>query len=178
MKLHELFEDKERSILTVMRDRSGDLHGNFTCTSKNLTSLEGAPTTVAKSFDCSYNRIKSLKFAPKEIGSDFFCIDNDLTSLEGIPSIINGNLFISGNKLTSLHNIHKQIKRMGAYANFSNNPITSHVLGLLLVNGLYSINLDNPKVDTIMNKHLNGDRDVFACQEELIEAGLDEFAQL
>lgn len=33
-------------------------------------------------------------------------------------------------------------------------------------------------VQNIINKHLKGDRDVFACQEELIEAGYDEFAQL
>jgi hypothetical protein len=58
------------------------------------------------------------------------------------------------------------------------NPITSHILGVLLIEGCELIILDYPKVHNIINKHLKGDRDVFACQEELIEAGFDEYAKL
>ena len=52
------------------------------------------------------------------------------------------------------------------------------LLGLLLIDGLQKVFLDNMKVRVIINKHLKGDRDVFACQEELIEAGFEDFAQL
>ena len=67
---------------------------------------------------------------------------------------------------------------MGGKADFEKNPITSCVLGLLLIDGLRGVWFDNGKLEIIMNKHLAGDRDVFACQEELIEAGFDEYAQL
>ena len=76
---------------------------------------------------------------------------------------------------------------IGGYANFISNPIKSHVLGLLLIDGLEEVSFESfsigadaakHKVAQIINKHLKNGRDVFACQEELIEAGLDEYAQL
>ena len=136
MKLHELFEDQERSVLSVMGKQ------------------------------------------PEHVNGSFFCSYNKLTSLEGAPSSVGGNLSCFNNKLTSLHNIHKQIKYIGGIATFNDNPIISHVLGLLLIDGLKEVFLDNKKVRVILNKHLEGDRDVFACQEELIENGYEEFAQL
>lgn len=115
--------------------------------------------------------------APIVHQGDWNCSDK-LTSLEGAPSSIGGDFSCYNNNLTSLHNIHKQIKYIGGYADFERNPITSHVLGLLLIDGLMKVFLDNKKVEEIINKHLAGDRDVFACQEELIENGFDEYAQL
>lgn len=136
MKLAELFEEEERSILSVLGKQ---------------------PTRLDIGFNCSCN---------------------DLTSLEGVPSYIVGGLWCSANKFTSLHNIHKQIKHISTIADFSANPITSHVLGLLLIDGLTKVWLENKQVQNIIDKHLKGERDVFACQEELIEAGFEEFAKL
>ena len=116
---------------------------------------------------------------PEHIDGHFSCSDKKITSLEGAPSSIGDSFYAYNNNLTSLHNIHKQIKHIGGFANFRyNNPITSHVLGLLLIDGLTDVFLENKKVQNILNKHLKGDRDVFACQEELIEAGFEDFAQL
>ena len=157
MKVSELFEAKERSVLSVMGKQPEHYPGNFFCSRKNLTSLKGAPSSV---------------------GGDFDCYNNKLTSLEGGPSFIGGNFYCYKNNLTSLHNIYKQIKHIGGFANFTYNPIKSHVLGLLLIEGLTSVRFDNLEVTNIINRHLSGDRDVFACQEELIEAGLEDFAQL
>jgi hypothetical protein len=157
MKVSELFEAKERSVLSVMGKQPEHYPGNFFCSRKNLTSLKGAPSSV---------------------GGDFDCYNNVLTSLEGGPSFIGGNFYCYKNNLTSLHNIYKQIKHIGGFATFNYNPIKSHVLGLLLIEGLTSVRFDNLEVTNIINKHLKGDRDVFACQEELIEAGLEDFAQL
>ena len=136
MKLHELFESTEKTVL----DELG----------KHLKHYEG----------------------------DFFCTQSGITSLEGIPPSINGNVYFANNKIKSLHNIHKQIKHINGGISFIGNPITSHVLGLLLIDGLKMVFLDNTKVEAIINNHLRGERDVFACQEELIEAGFDEFAKL
>ena len=136
MKVAELFENYERSILSVF--------------GKQLDKVN-----------------KSLHYEGYR-----------LDSLEGVPSSIGINLYCSNNNFTSLHNIHKKIKYIGGLASFNKCPITSHVLGLLLIDGLQQVYLDTNGVEDIINKHLKGDRDVFACQEELIEAGFDEFAQL
>jgi hypothetical protein len=72
--------------------------------------------------------------------------------------------------------------------------ISKGFLGLLRVHGLRSISFwsDNKPVDeqdrlqitkfksalSIMRRHLNHGRDILTCQEELIEAGLKEFATL
>ena len=138
MKVSELFEDEERSVLSVMGEQPEQCEGCFYCEDKALTSLEGVPSFI---------------------GLDLICYDNDLTSL---------------------HNIHKIIKHIGRDANFISNPLKSHVLGLLLIDGLREVRLgfNNRKIEYIINRHLRGDRDVFACQEELIENGFEDFAQL
>ena len=137
MKVHELFEEEERSILSVMGKQPMHFNGHFSCSIKKLTSLKGAPSSVSGYFSC-YN-----------------------------------------NKLTSLHNIHKQIKKIYRYANFIRNPIKSHVLGLLLIKGVTEVKLDNKQVEEILNRYLGkGRAGMLMAQEELIEAGLEEFAQL
>ena len=85
----------------------------------------------------------------------------------------------------NLHNIHKQIKHIGGKAYFQDNNIKSHVLGLLLIDGLQRVKLCDVfmkgrlhRVEAIINKHLENGRDVFACQEELIDSKLEAFAQL
>lgn len=155
MKVHELFEAEERSILSVMGQQPVRFEGDFTCAGKSLISLEGAPRVVTGSF---------------------YCHRNYLDSLDHVPESMNYLNFYD-NKLTSLHNIHKKIKHCGL-ANFEDNPIKSHVLGLLLIEGLNHVYFDIHHLAKIINDHLKGDRDVFACQEELIEAGFEDFAQL
>jgi len=61
--------------------------------------------------------------------------------------------------------------------NFEDNPIKSSVLGLVKIKGLTNVIFDNKKLEKIMNKYLPLG-DIFDCQEELIEAGLEEFAEL
>ena len=156
MKVSELFEETERSILTVMGQQPDRIVGDFTCAGKSLISLEGAPRVVTGSFYCQRNYIDSLDHVPESM--------NYLNFYE--------------NELESLHNIHKKIKHC-TIGGFEKNPIKSHVLGLLLIDGLTKIWFDdNWPLVRIINKHLEGDRDVFACQEELIEAGFEDFAQL
>lgn len=155
MKVSELFEEKERNILNVLGKQPEHYDGDFTCADKSLLSLKGAPKIVTGSFYCQRNYLDSLDHVPESM--------NYLNFYE--------------NELESLHNIHKKIKHCGI-ANFEKNPIKSHVLGLLLIKGLTHIWIDKQHLAKILNKHLNGERDVFACQEELIEKGFEEFAQL
>ncbi len=178
MKVSELFGTKGRSVLSVMGEQPEHLTYDFSCSEKELTSLEGAPKVVSGGFDCQYNNLTSLEGAPSSVGNIFNCAYNKLTSLDGAPSSVGGYFSCYNNKLTSLHNIHKQIKKIYRYANFIRNPIKSHVLGLLLIDRLQKVYLDKKEVQNIINKHIKGDRDIFACQEELIEDGFEEYAQL
>jgi hypothetical protein len=62
-----------------------DVSGSFYCSHNQLTSLEGAPTSVNGSFYCHNNQLRSLEGAPKIVGGHFWCHNNQLTSLKGAP---------------------------------------------------------------------------------------------
>jgi len=135
--------------------------GYFLCNGNQLSSLEGAPTRLEKFFSCSSNKLTSLKWAPMKVRDYFTCQGNKITSLEGIGreylTAIYGELLIDG------------------------NPIRSHILGICLIKGLEKIVTKGlsgrlKKAADIMNNHLGAD--VIDCQHALIEADLDEYAQL
>jgi len=151
--------------------------GHFYCADNKLTSLKDAPSSVGKDFACHNNELTSLKGAPSSVGGTFYCYKNMLTSLEGGPSSVGGHFFCQNNKLTSLSNIHKYIKEVHGYMNFEKNPIKSSVLGLVKIKGLTDVMFDDKKLQKIMNKYLPLG-DILDCQEELIGAGLDKFAEL
>lgn len=157
MKLSLFEAPVERSILTVRGAQLDKFIGDFYCYGDQLTSLEGAPAHVGGGFNCNNNQLTSLKGAPAYVGGGFYCHNN---------------------RLTSLYNVHRHLPEVHGDVDFSNNPITSHVLGLLKIRGLTEVFLDDKKVQDIINKHLAGDRNLLACQEELIDAGLGAFAQL
>ena len=96
-------------------------------------------------------------------------------------------------------NIHLQIKHIGGIFNYVQNPIKSNVLGVLLIGcDQYSfkpipggkapgyIGLDNKQVQEILNRYLEQiskgkltpKEAVLQCQNELIDANLDEYAEL
>jgi hypothetical protein len=166
MKLQNLFETeapaKAKSLLDIPRfavSIGQHLTSDFYCSFNELTSLEGGPSSVTGIFNCS---------------------NNDVTSLEGAPSSVTGNFYCGHNKLTSLKNIHKQIKFISGRFIATANLIESHVLGLLLINGITEVQLDNKEVHDILNSYLpsKGMESAIACQDELIEAGFEDFAQL
>ena len=175
MKLKDLFEAKEKNLLGL--EINGKLitdkthlekwEGNFYCDNNQLTSLEHCPTSVDGDFFCSHNKLTSLEHCPTSVvGGNFYCDHNKLTSLEHCPS---------------LKDVHKHIKQISGVFYADGNPIKSHVLGLLLIKGCAGIMLDNKKVQNIVNKYLPNDRGhsgLAACEDELIEAGLEDYAQL
>ena len=150
---------------------------NFWCTGNQLISLKGAPQQVGGDFMCGNNKLTSLEGAPQHVGWGFICDSNQLTSLKGAPKHIGGSFWCDRNQLTSLEGIHEQILEINGHADFEKNPIKSHVLGLLLIKGLTSVKLDNDRLSVIINKYLPLG-DIMACQNELIDAGLEDFAQI
>ena len=60
----------------------------------------------------------------------------------------------------------------------SNNPIKSHVLGLMLIDGITGVFLDNEDVENILNNAIENRTHWTEVQAELEEAGFEEYAQL
>jgi len=167
--------------LTSLVGAPSSVGGNFSCSRNKLTSLEGAPSSVGGGFLCSDNKLTSLVGAPSSVGGYFSCSSNNLTSLVGAPSSVGGGFLCSYNELTSLHDVHKIIKKMNRIIWAENNPITSCVLGVLLIEGCTKLEIDNKKVQHIVNKYLPNHRGfsaVIECQSELLDAGFDEYAKL
>lgn len=145
---------------------------------RGLASLEGAPSVVEGTFDCADNLLKSLKHAPTRVDDDFICQDNYITEFDCAPITIGGDFYCNNNRLTSLKDIHKHIKEIvGGEAYFFNNKLKTNILGLFKIKGLRMVGLDDNHLAEIVNRNL-GHNSMLACQEELIDAGLEEFAQL
>jgi hypothetical protein len=89
------------------------------------------------------------------LGSDFSCANcTSLISLEGAPSSIGGDFSCYG--CTSLR-----------------KPI----LSLLKIKKLKNIICDNEDVQAIVNGHMQ-DKNIAACQTELMKNGFKEYAKL
>lgn len=120
----------------------------------------------------------------------FSCIRNRLTSYDSFPSEVTESIYCDQNPgLTSLIGIADIIKKVGG--TFDCPEQTSEGgLGLLLIDGLDSVNTfgesgkipdDNGEylvAGTIIGKYLGRPDEIFACQAELIEQGLEAYAQL
>jgi len=133
-------------------------------------------------FYCYGTKITSLERGPSWVGGDFDCSQTKITSLQGGPSYVGGELLCYQTKITSLHDIHKQIEFIGRRL-FISNTVKSHILGVMFIKGLDKIQINNGNAEqkhvaAIINKHLAGDRNIHFAQEELLEAGLSEFAKL
>ena len=163
--------------LTSLEGAPQYVTGDFSCKRNYLETLKGAPQHVGGKFWCQYNYLTSLEGAPMNVGGEFLCMGNRITSLEGAPKHIGGWFWCNDNYLTSLEGIHEQILEINGFAMFHRNPIKSHVLGLLLIKRLKSVEFDNKQLEKIINKYLPLG-DVMECQNELIDAGLEEFAQI
>lgn len=188
MLIKDLFEDKQHNLIglringrLVSKDTCNQhWDGNFNCSNFDLTSLEGAPKEVHGDFWCFSNYLTSLKGAPTKITSGVFnCAGNKLISLEYAPREVRGSfLCYNNNKLTTLKDVHKLFDWVSGEFDCENNPIKSHVLGLLLIPGVRCIIGRDEWID-IVNRHLGkGRKGLIDCQNELIEARLEEYAQL
>ena len=160
----------------------GKVLGDFYCSKTNITSLKQGPSWVGGNFSCHDTKITSLEGGPSYVGGNFSCYGTNITSLEQVPSWVGGHFNCVVTKITSLHNIHKQIKHIGGQLYLS-NTVKSHILGVMFITGLDKIEIDKgnkiqKQVENIINKHLADDRNVHLVQEELLEAGLKEFAKL
>lgn len=170
--------------LTSLKGAPKKINSDFYCAyNSELVSFEGAPEEVTGDFLCYNNqKLTSLKGAPAKITKDFYCAGHkNLTSIEGAPKEIGGDFICRDNNITSLKGIHKQVTKLSGKFNAEKTPIKSHVLGLLL-NGCTGVEeFGNKEVQKILNKYLpntRGNKGLIECQSELLDAGLEDFAEL
>ena len=114
----------------------------------------------------------------------FYCDSKELTTLEGMPSVVDGTVFVSHNKLTTLHNIHKMCRSVGMVNggfNVDKNPIMDSMLGLLLIKNIAWVSFwkYGGIIEKILSKNAGkGKSGVLQAQRDLIDAGLEEYAEL
>lgn len=140
----------------------GKVDGNFDCgRNSNLITLEGSPEWVGGWFSCYLcSKLKSLKGGPKKVLGNFYCHNNSsLESLDYLPKEFGT---ISGGQLHLL-----------------NVPKVKDYLKIFDIKNIESVVLDEErsKLSKILNKYLPK-RDMLNCQDELIEAGLEEYAEI
>lgn len=124
-----------------------------------------------------------------EVNGDII-VSGALYSFDGIPKRINGRLDINNAPgMTSLHDIENHFEYINERLILPNS-IKSDILGVLKIKGLQGISfrdefsvtedkvLSIHKVEKIVNKHLSKDKDIVECQEELIDNGFKDFANL
>lgn len=134
------------------------------------------------------SKLESLENSPVKVGRHFNVIGSQIKSLDHLPRWIGGDLNISETPIPDLHNIHKRIDHLGGrfYAGSTDGTmggeLKSHVLGLLLLKPYpksFWLSGVPEKVNEILYKYVQKEsRDIYAAQEELIDAGLEDFGQL
>ncbi len=171
--------------LDNLRDGNGEFLSGIVNVAGNVnlydTDLERLPVrfgTVGGDFYCHENRLTSLEGAPGTVGGYFGCNNNRLTSLEGAPHSVGGNFWCTDNRLTSLVGVHRILRRIDGKLDLWGNKIKSGGIGLILVEGLTKIVVDQPALKIVEQYLGQGMRGVLRCQEALHEAGFGEFARL
>jgi hypothetical protein len=101
---------------------------------------------------------------------------DDTINKFGVSRRLYYSISFSGFHIPSLTGIHKEFDFI--YGHFTGpHNATTHILGLLLIQGILSIKIDDGPIDKIMNKYV-GTGDILSAQDELIDAGFTDQARL
>lgn len=184
-----------------MRSVGGDVRLLFTT---NLTSISELPKDLPWSFEISGSKLTTLVGGPETVGINVLLYNqHDLLSLEGFPKgkdrPLEKIMLSNANKVHSLHGISdtkvlhlfgqnmrvslKDIEKMCPSLEIlllENVEITDSVLGLLEIENLTKIkSLVGHDWVSVVNNHLKQkDRNVFKCQEELLDMGYEKLAEM
>ena len=165
--------------------------GSLDASVTKITDLVGGPKKVLGFYyDVSgCKNLRSLKGAPKELPNGDFNLKGceNLESLEHCPKRIKNILDIARTKISSLTGISDILESVEYITiNESCALIQDGGLGLLLVKNLKEINVlkkntEFYKASVILNKYLEKSNKaslIYDCQKELVDAGLEAYAQL
>lgn len=136
----------------------GHVTGNFSCSNMHLTTLEGAPHTVAQAFMCQGNQLTTLVGAPKTC-TTFAIRDNPLQDLNGFPDQVHLDTSVTYTADLPLLQLFKS-EHVLFYAAKGAQPVPTIVKELF----------DHPP-------HTNARKAALWAAPKLIKAGLKENAQ-
>jgi hypothetical protein len=167
---------EEETDLRKFPCQFGHISRHFFAGDCDLFSLKGAPTSVEGKFSISGNdNISTLDYFPESASK----------------------YILRGTSIASFHRINKIVKKINPSTEdydhfvlpFSN--LGDSFLGFLLIPGCNDIGYSPTattgeltkypkfiKAVNIVGRHLQGDKDVLECQEELITNGLRQYAKL
>ena len=137
-----------------------------------------------------YTDEEVLKHVPQYVGGHCWLPQREITNAPGMCKLL------SLENVKSLHNCHKILNKTAITSRHLHiQPHATHLLGLLKLEHVHVL-VDKfaadyiqhfivpnrlhkmPTALAIINKHLANGRDIVACQDELLEAGFVEQAQL
>lgn len=171
---------------TINPDKTVDVAGDVNLFNRGLDNLPIKFGTVSGNFLVRHNKFRNLRGFPHEIGGDLTVSYNPGIKLQGGDGmIVHGRVLTKGTELTTLEGVGQSFSEIhgSTFPNleFNTHEITSGGIGLVLIKGLVIRSAYGPfgKALNIIMKYLGqGKKGLLLCQDELIEAGLEEFAKL
>lgn len=150
-------------------------------------SLVGSPRKVG-TFVASCCGIRTLRGGPITCAGSYLVVNNSLENFDGIASTIGGSIDVFGSKITSLTGLGDLCPQVdGVFFDHPRTDINQWIAGgicLILVPGLVQmpkITPDNQsataRASRIIKKYLGRPDALFECQAELLDQGLDAFAE-
>jgi hypothetical protein len=180
------------------KSRTKEVDGDVLMVNNQLKNLKGGPTIIHGTYNASKNKLTTFEGSPTYVSKDFIVYGNRLTDFLGLHIEVGGDVDLSNNLFRSLKDIHKHILHTKTLS-IEDNPIESHVLGIFKIKGLEALeffpqNDVNPKgitadytetdnkvakiVNDCFKAHGATNVGLLECQEQLIDAGFHEYAQL
>ena len=141
---------------------------------------------ISQNFESLKNALNVATYHIKMSGKIYYSSGEEpVHDFTGFPKTIKADLVFEDNcTFTSLKGIDKHFTEVHGKIYFDANKIKSNVLGVLKIKGVTEVSTGADyrkqhgwKLEEILNKHLR-DGDIMDCQDELIDAGLEEYAQL
>jgi len=183
-KEHFQFKDGKVTLASTQLDRI-----NFIVPDKGLNfKIESNKKFELVIMDSKVSTLQP--YCPDELKQLTISRCPNIKDLDGATKKLDTFSIINCMGLTSLHNIHKHFESMKTldFVYFTPNqaPIKKDILGILLIPGLkkitttiYNKKSDLMKAIKIIIKYIGqGRAGVLAAQSELIEAGLEDYAEI
>jgi len=155
---HELIWYKGKKCVLPVNFRS--CKSDFTVSATDMLSLKGVPRSIGGAFKLMTPNITSVEYLPEE-ADDIYLHTSGIVELKGIEKWVKNTygLFVPIDVKGLLSLV--KIKNLNLIKTWSNAPD------------------DLKRACKIVTKYCEANtHDVFACQEELIDAGLKDYAEL
>ena len=179
--------DQNQEIFAV---KLNEVTGNLYCSQRFLETLENFPNVVHGDLHIINNRLKTCEGGPIEVDGDYNVTNNRLRGTTGFAKKIGKRLMFGENDtIHDLKGIHKDVKSVGEYINIP-CTVTESILGLNAIAHSAKVVIavrsakgpakgaHLPYLKKALGILWDNREDIMECQEELIQAGLKQYARM